>query len=487
MASVPTTATYHLDGLWCGVTGHSTQNGGRYFEHYHFSDVFAQGNTYVTLGNGVLLLVNSSATRDYWDNHYGNDYSPSGSEDSSYNCWGYALGYSVWVENPAKIYDDDYESVSVPSDGCVIRRSGHIIVVEDAVAGESAVYVYKTREKTVIAFYRTLSAVSLFAGISMKRRIKQITIFVVAAVLLILPFAVFRLLRQTIPETIAVEDDEFVKLHHERIKELTEKIRRENLKESFSNLIEEPQYLYPGYIPPNVSPWDMEALLSARRFLKVKQTFQSLSKKEAKQFQAFASGECRRLLELAISRLQTMRGDPSAPPNGISFHSLRLMFLTTMLMAVELNDKQTVFALRDFWENSVNAQIEYMNIRQNEYPDKQVLTDAILKFDDSAFLTVLLHLVHKLKAENDLITPILQECEKGKDTSDVPNAKDIPLVKWDAPDSYYDVPIRVARRTINPNDITQRFAVYYFPSKVRVYPEETKKRLQTIRQVLGCL
>ena len=52
------------------------------------------------------------------------------------NCWGYALGYTCWVDDPEYIYADNYDPAptyptSIPQGEMVVKKSGHVQKLTD--------------------------------------------------------------------------------------------------------------------------------------------------------------------------------------------------------------------------------------------------------------------------------------------------------------------------------------------------------------------
>jgi hypothetical protein len=311
--------------------------------------------------------------------------------------------------------------------------------------------------------------------------------FLVIAALLLFPI-VLTLLRQQ-----AHDPDEFVsgfvKGHHSRVRELIAALKKENLQQSFSGLKEEGQYLDPGNHSERIIAVNIESVLSARRFLKVRQEFQTLSKQKKQQFLDSAKKECKELLSRQIATLRAYRaGNQDLLPKLVSLLGIRHTFITTMLMAVHLGDKGTVFDLYDHWQHCRQDQKNYMDAHPNEYPHPEIFVNdagtGYLAFEAGGFLTILLHLTDKLQVQSEEIDKIKQECEKDKATSMVPSAKEIPLVKWDALDSYYDLAVWTREASIDPSTIAENFTVYSFPGHLMFRSAEVQKRFQTIRQVL---
>jgi hypothetical protein len=95
------------NGVNCGA-GHTTANGGQYFNHLHISLTLPIAGLDTT---GTPRTITAAKIKTLWDNHY-DGYESEGSEDVTKNCHGYAFGLfasseSTWVQNTAFIHADD--------------------------------------------------------------------------------------------------------------------------------------------------------------------------------------------------------------------------------------------------------------------------------------------------------------------------------------------------------------------------------------------
>ena len=128
----------------CGIAAHRTVNGGRYFEHFHiFYTLPKEGiDDY-----GQIKKVTLENTTRWWDFNFYNSppYVQVQAADPQYNCWGYSLGYYVWIQDPDYIYEDDYETTDVYAVNNKETTPGHIISIT-AVSG-SPLQISQTMEK----------------------------------------------------------------------------------------------------------------------------------------------------------------------------------------------------------------------------------------------------------------------------------------------------------------------------------------------------
>jgi hypothetical protein len=126
----------------CGNSAHRTANGGRYFEHIHFSYSLPK-NGHDEFGNPRTVTI--ANTSEWWHYNYFRDpdYVQIMPADPHYNCWGYSLGYNVWIQDPSYIYIDDYNITSTYAVGNKETSSGHIIDI----TGINSSRISQTEEK----------------------------------------------------------------------------------------------------------------------------------------------------------------------------------------------------------------------------------------------------------------------------------------------------------------------------------------------------
>ena len=171
------TNTYILGNHeWYGDTNscqtHRTQTSspGKSFAHVHVDvpNPLVAYEAYTNPVTGIITFVSvgSFTTYDvqaYW-NKWFLDEVDSGrranvqsfgcyaGEDLTYNCYGYALGYDTWIQDPGPIYLDDYMQVPdtppIPKTGNIIVTPGHVLTI--SAVDQSEIYnplVVGTAEK----------------------------------------------------------------------------------------------------------------------------------------------------------------------------------------------------------------------------------------------------------------------------------------------------------------------------------------------------
>jgi len=134
----------------CGAA-HKTAKGNRFFAHKHVAAYAFPCNGVDDAGNPVNN-VTTAMIRDFWEWNNGGQYysyDHSGAEDVTYNCFGYAMGPAVWIQDPSYIYADDYEASGVQA-GTIwpIGGNAHVIkIVSICDNGEPFNFVSHTSEK----------------------------------------------------------------------------------------------------------------------------------------------------------------------------------------------------------------------------------------------------------------------------------------------------------------------------------------------------
>jgi len=164
---------YQANGQdYCDDPGHRTSEDNP-FRHAHVSvpdpleayvvsyNASTDKYEYESIGTFTLDDV-----RAYWDDWFAIDsaigyrenvvsFGCYGSEDLTYNCWGYSLGYDTWIQNPDPIYRDDYDRLleypipEYPMVEDVIKLEGHVVTITSVEywLPHSPFIVVGTREK----------------------------------------------------------------------------------------------------------------------------------------------------------------------------------------------------------------------------------------------------------------------------------------------------------------------------------------------------
>lgn len=127
----------------CGDEKHKTSKGKRYFDHNHADFPFPEGKVGMTKTKQQYTIKKENV-KAYWDWRYGPDntggdpiFTSYGDVDHKCNCFGHALYYDTWINDPSFIYADDYEPQTEPAicDVIDIKKGG---------ASSHAIYITST-------------------------------------------------------------------------------------------------------------------------------------------------------------------------------------------------------------------------------------------------------------------------------------------------------------------------------------------------------
>ncbi len=143
---------FYINGEDCGGA-HKTAKGNRFYAHIHVAAWPLGAGEMYTDDTGNQRAVTNDKINAYWDDHFGvtatppSSYTRTGAPSLQTNCYAYAMGLSVWVNDPAFLYADDYENCS-PKAGAIIPVPGHCIKVETICNnGEGFEQIASTKEK----------------------------------------------------------------------------------------------------------------------------------------------------------------------------------------------------------------------------------------------------------------------------------------------------------------------------------------------------
>ena len=124
----------------------------RCFKHYHIDFSYPLNGPARDVDTNFLILspvvlvsiaVTEANVEAFWHYYFlpprRPNYTYLGGVNPKVNCWGYAFGFSTWVEDPARIYENDYPEHSYPwgpspwyvAPGDLAEYSGHAIKVTE--------------------------------------------------------------------------------------------------------------------------------------------------------------------------------------------------------------------------------------------------------------------------------------------------------------------------------------------------------------------
>jgi hypothetical protein len=289
---------------------------------------------------------------------------------------------------------------------------------------------------------------------------KRFVLFCVIAFLLILPFITYFLRKQqrTMPENSDyVQAEKFVQTHIGRIDEQIKMLQKEDIKESFARLIEDQQYSYPGYhTDVKGAARDLETLLSSRRFLKVFQQFQTLPQNQIDIYLKDFFEQAIDDFKVAVSSMLSQYDNSLSAQRKISLMGAKYKICTIMLLAANKGDTQKVVDMFTSMNDTIKKTIEHINTKKDLFPQGfSDIIKSIMTLDQDCIMSVVIYAFTINKPNSETIDYL-----KGKLVE-----KKIPLMKWDAQDTYYDVLYRQGYATIDKSTIFQNFNVYYVSKK----------------------
>ena len=257
-----------------------------------------------------------------------------------------------------------------------------------------------------------------------------------------------------------MEGNIFVAEQTKRVAEHVALLKGQSLAETFVALLDNEQYFYPGYHPEaEGAPREMEELLSSRGFLKVLQQFGELPKEQAAEkilvFRERSLSEFENALEKSAARAadplmwnsETM--EPIPTPNIMG---AKYMAGATMLLAARIGEHEMLIDMIKTMQSLADSHIERVREFNASEPGWDSIYRAVVSLEDDFILSVLMYALWQKGAESGINIPLDQ--------------KTIPLFRWDAELTYYDVLAQRGLKRINTQDAIELFAVYAFPKNV---------------------
>ena len=262
------------------------------------------------------------------------------------------------------------------------------------------------------------------------------------------------------------KEDNFVVVHKQKISEHVASLKEQSLEETFAELLENQQYFYPGYHPEiEGAPREMEELLSSRGFLKVFQQFGELSQEQAAEkvhlFYERAFHELNDSLEKSVERAadpllwESATVEPIPTPNIMG---AKYMVCTTMLLAARIGEYKMLIDQIEAMQSLADSYVERVREYNPPEPDWDTISRSLASLEDECILSVLMCALKQ--KETDWEPDVLLD------------QKIIPLFRWDAELTYYDVLVQRGLRKIASQDAVELFTVYEFHKNV----EDQKKK-----------
>lgn len=130
----------------CGVAAHKTAAGNR-FAHSHFT--FSLPIT----GSSAFSSEHEVTAANIDRYHKAHFFASSRwtvaltLKQERFNCHGYALGYYIWIDDPTKIFNDDYQGASKSDPTPLMNRGASHTAKITGISGEYHKYVSESYEK----------------------------------------------------------------------------------------------------------------------------------------------------------------------------------------------------------------------------------------------------------------------------------------------------------------------------------------------------
>jgi len=308
---------------------------------------------------------------------------------------------------------------------------------------------------------------------------KNVVLWCVIAFLLVLPFITrcFRGNSFKMPENDDyAQAERFVTLHEGRVNERVESLKRQSLDESFAGLLDDQQYFSPGYHPEVMgAPKDLESLLSSRGFLKVFQQFRELPQKQAvEKLNEFCKRAIKEFGVLLEELCYSEELPPSPLPPSTSLMGAKYMVCTTMFLAAHIGEHKLLVNQINEMQNHIDTCVNRFNGSNDIPPFLLQILPSMVSLDDDCILSILIHASQRagidLKADSSLITL---------------NRKTIPLFRWDAEATYYDLLPRLGYQKIDSQNAVEQFDVYEFPRDGSFNEQDRKVIINTLEESLS--
>ncbi|MDR1923612.1 MAG: hypothetical protein LBQ66_04485 [Planctomycetaceae bacterium] len=281
----------------------------------------------------------------------------------------------------------------------------------------------------------------------------------IIAFLLILPLITYSFRRHQevmIDNADYKQTDQFVQTHLGRTAEQIKMLQKEDIKQSFENLIDSQQYSYPGYFcEVKGASIDLETLLSTRRFLKIFQQFQKLNNNQSEIYLKDFSEQAVKDFEDSSQYILSQQDNSISAKRKINMMGAKYKICTAMLLAANKGDGKKVAELFQNMNSTIERTLEHIESKKNLF-DKNFagIIKSIMSLDKDCILSIIIYTstVKKLNLKN--ITELKDKLIK----------KEIPLVNWEAQNTYYDILHQQSYFAIDKSAIFDNFNVYYIPS-----------------------
>ena len=271
--------------------------------------------------------------------------------------------------------------------------------------------------------------------------------------------------------------DDFVLAHTQKVNEYVDSLKRQSLAETFADLLNNQQYFYPGYHPEaEGAPREMEELLSSRGFLKVLQQFGELPKDQAVEtiqvFREKAFKEFRDSLEQSISRAadpllwESETVEPIPTPNIMG---AKYMVCAVMLLSARIGEYKMLIDQIETMESLADSYVERVREYSPSEPGWDAISRSIASLENDCILSIIMYALKQKESDEEIDVPLDQ--------------KIIPLFRWDADVTHYDVLVQRGLKSIAPQDAVESFTVYAFRKNVE--DQQWQQVIATLKEKLS--
>ena len=273
------------------------------------------------------------------------------------------------------------------------------------------------------------------------------------------------------------QGDDFARVHSQKVDEYVASLKGQSLEETFAGLLDNQQYFYPGYHPEDGgAPREMEELLSSRGFLKVFQQFGELPKEQAAEkirlFRERAFRDFSNSLEQSVARAadpllwESETVEPIPTPNVMG---AKYMVCATMLLTARIGEYKMLIDQIDTMESLADSYVE--RVREYNPPESggDAISRSIASLEDDCILSVLMYALKQKDIDLETDVPLDQ--------------KVIPLFRWDAELTYYDVLVQRGLKNIALQNAVESFIVHAFSKNVD--DQQKKHVIATLKERLS--
>lgn len=298
--------------------------------------------------------------------------------------------------------------------------------------------------------------------------------------LLALPFVTRYFLRRSleVPKSDEYEQTErYIDLHKGRVEEQIKLLRQQNLDESFLSLLNEQQYSYPGVRSELFdAPQEMEELLSSRGFLKVFQQFKELPQTQAIDKLHQFHRDAFRTFNDSLEKMQYIAEPltvPSSTSPQTSVMGAKYRVYAVLLLTAFFGEHKLLVEQINEVQSTVDKCINRFKKDDTVPPPVLRVLPRLLSLEDDCILSVLMYALQRAGTEVKTDVPL-----------NLLNQKTIPLFRWDAEATFYDILSQQGYQKIVQQDAVENIDIYSFPRDGTFDDEKRKSVINTLKTIL---